>query len=49
MEHLSVLKVSSAGVCLWLPTMDVAVALIGIVFDPPNICMNASGRLWFVV
>ena len=47
--QLCVLSVSSAGVWRWLPTIDVAVALIGIVKPPPKTCMNASGRLWDVV
>ena len=39
------LSVKIAGVCLWLPTIEVAVAPTPTVGEPPKIWMNASGRL----
>ena len=47
--HEPLLRVRSAGVCLWLPTIAVAVAEMGTVVEPPKIWMKARARLWLLV
>jgi hypothetical protein len=41
--QLPLLRVSKAGVCRWLPTIAVAVALMVTFVGPPKICMKARG------
>ena len=47
--HEPLLRVSRAGVWRWLPTIEVAVAPMGTLGDPPKIWMNASGSWWLLV